>query len=506
MRKAGIHIIGILLSVTVILIAVRCNSDGLNDVFYHEDELLISDYLELHEENYSSLLEVLDITGMKAALNAYGHYTFFVPDNSAFEKFVSDYGHNSLSDFDTEFLKSLVRFHLIGKEIETSYLPDGVLSDTTYSGDNLVFDFGEGGLNNIQINGESQIVERDIRVSNGYINRLNTVLDPVFLSVYAKLEALGNYNIFTNALLATGFSDTLSNIYVPLNSQTNIKTRFTMLCETDDVFSQAGIHSLEDLVNRFSDSEDLTDRHNALNRFMAYHCLPDMLYLNLLDSFNYNTLAPNKLINVKLTGEFLLNAEPDGQSVKIVPALSNKSAKNGVIHTINNVLIPYDPEPVYFVFDFTSYQGIDLGKSYTHEELEGIKGITTESTGLIYRMSILDEDSSYLETTTSNIGWTVEFKIPPVVKGRYRIRLHWVSDSDRSENVQTFWDDAVFGPVFTMRQHKRPPMTPPEWLYDFRATFDIGTVILDEAKPHKIKFFGLTEGLGEFDYLSFWPE
>lgn len=489
------------------LLLFRCNDKEKLEVFYHEDELLIADYLERHADIYSTMLEVLDITGIRPVLNAYGHYTFFVPDNEAFDKFIAASGHTSIQEFDTDFLKSLIKYHLIGKEIETSYLPNGVLADTTFSGDQLVFTFGEGGLSNITVNGESQITERDIKVSNGFVNRVNTVFSPVFLSLYDQLKTLGNYSTFADALEATGLSDTLSRIYVPLNEEKDIRTRFSLFCESDEVFGQAEISNLQDLVIRYSDSEDLTDPENGLYQFMAYHCLSDVLYLNQLDSFNYNTLAANMLVGVTHSGDIFLNADEDVLSgVKIIRENSNKSAKNGVIHALDKVLEPFEPGPAYFTFDLASYQGIEIGKTYTQKELTTMSGIVAENTGIWYRMSFLDEDSSYLETTSPNIGWTVEFELPAIVKGRYRIRLHWVSDSDRSQNVQTFWDGVQFGPVFTMRQQKRPPMVPPEWLYDFRAIQDIGTVFLDETEPHKIKFFGLTEGLGEFDYLSFWPE
>ena len=131
---------------------------------------------------------------------------------------------------------------------------------------------------------------------------------------------------------------------------------------------------------------NLTDPDNPLHRFIAYHCLPLTLYLNQLDSFNYHTLAGDELINVKLTGEFLLNSHTETENgipvekyVRIIRNNSNISGKNGVIHSIDKLLEIYDPQPVYFVFDFTSYQGINIGHSYSKEELKLLEGIKTEN-------------------------------------------------------------------------------------------------------------------------------
>jgi uncharacterized surface protein with fasciclin (FAS1) repeats len=484
----------------------QCGSDQGNDMFYKENELQITSYLAAHADTYSTLLEVLQITGIQPALNAYGHFTFFAPDNDAFAALIAASGHTSVKEFDVSYLTTLVKYHLINKEVETSYLPDGVLADTTWSGDNLVFDFGEGGLSNLLINGKARIKERDIRVANGFINRIDQVIDPVFLSVFDQLEKLGNYSIFTEALTQTGYADTLKRIYIPIGEDITVKSRFTLFCEPDEIFQQSGIGSFDDLKAAYSNSDDLLDPANGLHQFVGYHCLPDIYYLNQLDSFNYITLAENKLMSVKPAGEIWLNFRPSGPPIMVLRDKSNIPAKNGVIHAIDNVMEVIEPSPAYFRFDLTSYPGLELGKTYTSDELKQIGRIRSDKTGLWFRMSVLDEDSSYLETTTVSIGWTVEFTVPPMVPGKYKVTLHWVSDQDRTESVQTFWDGDMLGPVFSMRQQKRPPMVPPEWLYDFRVAMDLGTVILDETRQHNIKFFALSEGLGEFDYLSFTPE
>ncbi|KPL08950.1 MAG: hypothetical protein AMS26_23520, partial [Bacteroides sp. SM23_62] len=64
-----------------------CREEEPLEVFFEEEELLISAYLEEHVDKYSSLIRVLEIAELKTTLNAYGHYTFFAPDNDAFQKF-----------------------------------------------------------------------------------------------------------------------------------------------------------------------------------------------------------------------------------------------------------------------------------------------------------------------------------------------------------------------------------------------------------------------------------
>jgi len=497
----------------MLLFLNSCGADVSPESFYTEEKLLISDYLENHKDKFSDLLQVLDITGLKATLNAYGHYTFFAPDNDAFEAFIKENGYTSISDFSKDYLVTLVKFHLLNKAMQTSYFPNGVLSDTTYSGDNLVFSFEEGGLSSIYVNGEAKILDRDIKVSNGYIDEIDQVLKPVVLSIYDQIASETRFSIFSKALETTGLKDTLSIINLQLKKNVNIRTRFTVFCESDEVFGDAGIHSYEDLVAKYSGSPDLTNPSNGLHVFMAYHCLPGLYYLNQLDSFNYPTLATNKLVHITKSDNILLNSHTvveGGDTTEVSSGVlkdeANISAKNGVYHPIDKVLEPYDPEPAYFMFDLTSYQGIAVGNTYSQEDLNYINGISCENTGLYYRMSILDEDSSYLETTSSSLGWIVEFTLPPITKGTYKVMLHWVSNNDRCTSVQAFWDGDILGSDFSMERQKRPPMTPPEWLYDFRVADVIGTVVLSTTTSHTIRFVGLTSGYGEFDYLTFWPQ
>ena len=95
------------------LLFTFCKKERLDEVFFEEDELLISAYLEEHKETYSTLLRVLDITGLKSTLGAYGHYTFFAPDNTAFDAFISNQGMASIEDFDVTYRSTLVKYQLL---------------------------------------------------------------------------------------------------------------------------------------------------------------------------------------------------------------------------------------------------------------------------------------------------------------------------------------------------------------------------------------------------------
>jgi uncharacterized surface protein with fasciclin (FAS1) repeats len=505
----NISILSVILMMVFISVILSCQEDKPDEVFFEEDELQISAYLEQHTDEYSTLIEVLEITGLKNTLNAYGHYTFFAPDNDAFNEFCSSSGKSSVAEFETDYLITLVRYHLIDVEMESAYFRDGAIPDTTYSGDYLVITFSQGGLENIQVN-DASITQRDILLENGVMHKIDKVLVPVVGSIYDRLEESGDYSIFSNALELSGLADTLKIIRIDLNEDIFIRTRFTIFAEPDEVYNQMGIQTAQDLVTKYSNTGDPTSKEDGFYQYMAYHITPGLFYLNEIDSFNYPTLAENKLINVKLRNEIYLNyhtelveEQPVEKYVMIVEEESNKQAKNGVFHALDTIMEPYEPAAVYIVLNFTDYQGISLGQTYTEKDLEDIPGIYVENTGLYYRNSVLNDGETNLQTTSASTGWLVEFDLPSIQRGNYDLYLYWASYQDNCGWVQTFWDGSRFGDPFSMVHNKRWPGM--EWLYNYNTSQWMGRILLTETSTHTIKFVSLDNGWGNFDYMVLQP-
>jgi len=488
------------------LMFTTCKKERFDEVFFTEDELQISAYLEEHMDEYSTLIRVLELTKLKSTLNAYGHYTFFAPDNDAFEQFLLQQGKSSVDEFDLQYLTTLVRYHLLDIEIESSYFRDGVIQDTTYSGDHLVVTFSEGGLETIKVNG-AEIKERDIQVENGIIHRLDQVLTPVVGSIVDRLAETEGYSIFSDALGISGLDDSLDIITIKLNEAINFRSRFTLFVESDEVYLQSGITSAQDLVEKYSDTGVPSNRDDGFYQFVAYHIIPDLVFLNDIDSFNYATLDGNMQINVKVEDDIYLNRHTNEQGLEqfitVLIEKSNQQAKNGTYHAIDKILEPFEPGPVYTVIDLTNYQGISLGQEYTEREVNDIPGISTENTGIWFRNSILADGETNLQTTESRVGWVVEFNLPPVTRGKYDVYFYWASHPINTWWAQAFWDGAILGGTFSFQHQKRWPGT--EWKRDYNTSQYMGRLVLVENEPHTIKFVSLLEGYGNFDYLALVP-
>jgi uncharacterized surface protein with fasciclin (FAS1) repeats len=506
----GDIIILILFSFAVNSLLISCQEEDGFEVFFEEDELLISDYLEQHSEKYSSMIRILELTNLKTTLNAYGRYTFFAPDDDAFNEFLVQQGKSSVEEFDPAYLTTLVRYHLLDIEIESAYFRDGVIPDTTYSGDHLVITFSAGGLETIMVN-DASITERDIHVENGIIHRIDGVLTPIIGSIVDRIKEFEGYQIFSEALEISGLSDTLDIIRIDLNEDIFIRSRFTIFVESDEVYKQEGINTANDLVAKYSNTGDPTSRDDGFYQYVGYHVVPGMHFLNEIDSFNYPTLAENQLINVKVAENIYLNprqgdgdGQPDGSSILIVEEQSNRQAKNGVFHEIDQLLVPMEPTPAYLVVDLTDYQGITLGNEYSEEDIEDIPGITTENSGIYFRNSILGDGESNLQTTSNSAGWLVEFELAPILRGRYDVYVYFASYNNNTNQAQGFWDGARFGSVLDFQHQRRDPEAD-GWLREFNSNNYIGRLQLTETTSHTIKFVSLGGGYGNFDYLAFQP-
>jgi uncharacterized surface protein with fasciclin (FAS1) repeats len=504
-----ITVLSVIVVTAIFAIIISCQEDEPVEVFFEEDELQISAYLEQHNDEFSTLIEVMEITGLENTLNAYGHYTFFAPDNEAFDEFCASFGKSSVRDFDTDYLTTLVRYHLIDVAIESAYFRDGAIPDTTYSGDYLVITFSEGGLKNIHVN-DAMITERDILVENGVIHKIDKVLAPIVGSIFDRLQESEDYNIFSNALELSGLADTLKIIRIDLNEDIFIRSRFTLFVEPDEVYNQGGIYTAEDLVAKYSDTGNPSGKEDGFYQYMAYHIVPGLYYLNDIDSFNYTTLADNMLINVKLQDEIYLNwhMEFEGEQsvekfIRIIEESSNLQAKNGVFHSLDSIMEPYEPAPVYIVLDLTDYQGISIGQIYDEEDIEDIPGISVDNTGLNFRYSTVGDGETNLQTTSLRVGWTVEFELPVILKGNYDLYFHWASHQENCGWAQSFWDGVRLGGPFSFRHNKRWPGV--EWLYNYNTSQWLGRLLLSESGTHTIKFTSLEGGYGNFDYLILQP-
>ena len=70
-------------SLMTLLVFNACNPDDIGDNYYTFTGETIGYYITNNPDRFSEFSHLLDTTGVKGLLNAYGEYTCFAPDNDA---------------------------------------------------------------------------------------------------------------------------------------------------------------------------------------------------------------------------------------------------------------------------------------------------------------------------------------------------------------------------------------------------------------------------------------
>jgi len=321
-------ILSALISVSVLasFVLVSCNEeDDDTEVYYIDDYSTLYSYLEDNTEYslFKSIIDsaVVDGNTMQTMASVYSSYnsnsgdndyTLFLPTNEAINEYLEERGM-TIGDLlsSSEKCWDLAANHLINMPLYSQYFPNGQISESSISGDFHTVRYESAGDGVVYyLDGDASVLIPDITVSNGVIHVINKVLVPITYTSCEWIEDNSDYQIFTEALKITGIYDLLQS----LDPQA---APITMFVESDQVFNQAGINSLDDLIAKVSpDESNYTDNTNPLYEYIAYHVIKDKaLYLTDMSDgkTNYSTYTTYPLT---LTLDADLSHE-DGLSVGV---------------------------------------------------------------------------------------------------------------------------------------------------------------------------------------------
>jgi uncharacterized surface protein with fasciclin (FAS1) repeats len=203
------------------------------------DDVNITGFLEKYPEKFSLFSEILNRSGTKGYLAAYGKYTIFTPDNNAVNAWLKNLNKTSVNQLSPEELKDVVRFHVLQDTISTAKFTDGKLNQITLYGQYLLTGVTfKDGVSSYVINKDALITQSNVRVGNGIIHVLDHVLVPATKTLAATIESNARYGIFTQALKETGFYDSLN--YAQANIPDTTRRFQTVILESDSALRAAG--------------------------------------------------------------------------------------------------------------------------------------------------------------------------------------------------------------------------------------------------------------------------
>jgi len=522
------HIIQFLIVNLSLFIALTSCNDPFEGENFVEPTTIISEmscvaYLEDYDATHSAqdgdytfyhFIDLLKYTNYYNALrSSKTSVTVFVPCDAAIEAFLADRGVSSMQELGETYCNNFVQAHIVtekmNKERITAYsdsVPKRGMADDPalhqFDVPNLLSGYlratkgyeqtdvddvyrAETKIDtaHIYINDQAWCqLDFFVETSNANLMIINSCIRPLCETMIEKLEEQGEYSIFAAAARRSGY-DKIADVFADTvysmgGGYTVTYPQFTCFAPTDEAFKQAGINSVDALLNQLGGSTD------SLYKYVQYHFL-DKKY-TVSDFFKYSVGDSTLLYDTQLP-EQVLTAEDDSQGNHILNRCarikrSNVEARNGYIHKVDNWLPIWMPEPMKRTWDFCNNSDIinlvnSYGRDHSYGEIyyaslgskeyqidlsdddnEGAQGGTTDwRTSFTYKStdtkasikqyrrvgykkckykSSRDKTNPYGKISNDDLlvlnlgyaGW-IQMKTPTLIKGKYRVTLHYASES-----------------------------------------------------------------------------
>lgn len=490
---------------------VSCKDSLEDSTFATATEQPVGIYLDGQPE-YSEWVKLLRRTNLFNALNISAtKFTCFVADNEAIQAYLQEKGYATVDDIPLADAIYLVRYHIIPGNAYAHSSFSGQILDTTASGDYLTVKYRDGGINAMYVNDVSLIIRKDIQALNGYIHKIDKLLDPITESVWDLIAQQNDrYSIFQEALQLCGLEEWLKTRNKTVN-EISIRDYKTIFIVSNETFQAAGINSLEDLKNRFP-SQDYTSEDSDLRQFLMYHIINSYSDFAQLAEFdkdatvktkNYETMATNQLLSVEdLNKKLVINRYAD--SVLLVPDRYDQQANNGYLHEVDDIMPIATPRPAKLIWEFTDIEDCRILAEYRkpvadqtryaidRENAVDIEWFTVpdKPTAVQYNRRVSWTNDDLLWVSLGNVGW-VKVRTPVIVKGTYKITIRKFQWGTRGK-TQLYIDDEKIGPVLNFSGGGGENVV-------------LGNKTFPENGRHWVKMVSLKAGDTEVDQLTFEP-
>ncbi|MBC7616690.1 MAG: fasciclin domain-containing protein [Pedobacter sp.] len=416
------------------------------------DDVNITGYLEKYPEQFSLFTQILQRSKTDGYLGAYGKYTMFTPNNEAVIAWLKALNKTSVEQMTPAELKDVVRFHVLSDTVATNKFTDGKLTQITLFGQYLqtgvVF---KNGVSSYVVNKLATIVQSNVRTGNGIIHVIDRVLIPSTKTLAVTIEGNARYSIFTEALKATGFYDSLNYAQAIVPDTTR---RFqTVVLESDSAIRAAGFANFAALRDRLSKTGNPRSPTDSLWMYVAYHISPGASYLpDIISTPSLSTLVPGEIVTTKLVGtKVLLNDDEFNgviePGVEVNRLFSDFTTSNGVLHESKSFykIKPRVPTGVFFDIGdqpelkalsawripgqfvtllqngklITAGIRLDAYRSGTISPVYTTPPLPIDGSGRSYA----NRDLIQFNMTTSNTARSIwiEIRTPMLVKGKYKV-------------------------------------------------------------------------------------
>jgi uncharacterized surface protein with fasciclin (FAS1) repeats len=290
----------------------------IDGVLMPEEETNTIADIVMGNSDFSTLLAAVLGADLDEALLEQGPFTVFAPTDAAFEAYLTDNGLTAEQLLQSPDLADILSYHVVQGEVPASAVAAGGVP--TLAGPSFYVSIDPDG--EVWINGNTKVVDTDIMADNGIIHVIDYVITPptqsiAEIAVGFTQAATPEFTQLVGALTRANLVDAVSG---------GADDNLTVFAPTDAAFealyTTLGVDGYEDIPLE------------TLTSVLTYHVVPARAFSqDLREGANLPTLLTGEELTVNL-------ADLEINSSGLVPSLLNVHATNGVIHVIDEVLVP----------------------------------------------------------------------------------------------------------------------------------------------------------------------
>jgi uncharacterized surface protein with fasciclin (FAS1) repeats len=278
------------------------------------------DIVELAQSNadLSILAEAVVAADLVGTLKGVGPFTVFAPTNDAFAALLTELGVTKAQLLsDKALLVTVLTYHVLPAKVESAQIPLGKPITTVQKGIFKIDAVSSALVINDGRNRKSTITTANIQAKNGVLHVIDKVLLPANRNIVETAQALPQFSVLVEAVIAANLQDTLSG-----------PGPFTVFAPTNDAFTallaELGVTKAALLANT-----------ELLTKVLTYHVLPRLL---LKADLPVNTpIATAQGDTLSISSAFAITDQRNRTSnVVLTDVLTN----NGVIHAVEKVILP----------------------------------------------------------------------------------------------------------------------------------------------------------------------
>lgn len=270
------------------------------------------------DARFTILAEAVTAADLAGTLSGAGPFTVLAPTDAAFTALLAELGLTKAQLLaDKPLLRAVLQYHVIGSKVAKANIPLGKAVSPLQGGIFKVDNVGGDFVITDGRNRTSKIVVTDVAATNGLVHAIDKVLLPANKNLVETAQALPQFSILVEAVVAAGLQTALSGTG-PL----------TVFAPTNDAFAAL-------LTELGTTKAALLANTALLQKVLTYHVV------------NARVLKADVPLNTAITtlqGEtFSVDATlaiTDQRARKSNITATDVLTSNGVIHVVDKVILP----------------------------------------------------------------------------------------------------------------------------------------------------------------------